>query len=338
MFASITDLSMLVAIDYSLKLYPELDEVFSQDFKTLLPSLLTKAQHSKYEGQNNLLVEKFSLFTPEKQRAFQYEHVAPKYDLHTVARELFMDQQIEEAIKEGYEQVVVYTSGLSPLVYCLAKKYPEILFFESSRDEKSQKIKGKIFQPLDSGNYHLIENNLPVEGSESHFNPNKKTLYVLKAFTMYYSEAEVRLCLNKLRNSMLTSEGSQLLLSFNFPNAVRSDIEKNALQQSKESMKFGLFPENIIPFCNDMGLHVTGQLQTFELHKILSVLTEKSSQISSESEIASEKETSLLGKKGENHIRLVPGEGPQALLDLDAIPIISYDIVPQREVLGYGAC
>lgn len=327
MAVSTTAFAVNEALHLSFDEYPR--HTLSEYYVALTQKLSDAAKQADYPEGTKQLIGFFSVSSPNTRRRWQDEKISPLYRRHMLGRKMFIDGFAQAAIKNDATFVIILGSGLSANGRCLAKQYPHVKVIEIEHPDtliikqqvftQEENITLQINSELNSfsidnfigiaANLNEIDihNTLSAHGLSS----EDKAVFILEGLTMYFTYSELETLLAQVHICM--SPESELLLSFNLPNAARSIDEQQALVQAKETMKFSLTPEKVIEFCNTHNFEVTGQMPQATLHSIFGETAEQ------ESIEASQKPNS----KGENHFSLKIANAPQSIKEINDIPILS---------------
>lgn len=239
------------------------------------------------------------------------------YFRHMLGRKMLIEAVINSAINDdNVTQLVIPASGYDARGSCIASNYPRVNVFEIDRLE-TMNIKRQVLEKEShSNNLFLISADLEQNDwinilLEKGFDCNKKTLIILEGFTMYLTSDTLKNFLQTLDN--LISFESNIFLSFNLPNAVRTSEESNLLIHSKETMKCSFLPEDAMQFCYHCGYSIESWAPTSEIHGIFG------NDIKNEIEKWSKKS----GAKGENYFYLNKNNRCAPQLSLEKISIMN---------------
>lgn len=122
----------------------------------------------------------------------------PGIRLHYALRKRKIEQITEQAIAEGYTQIVNLGAGFDCLLWQLHNKYEQINFIEIDHPTTSQYKKAALENTLDSENFHFLEvdfshQNLKEELSAyPGFNSERNTLFISEGVLMYLAENDIR--------------------------------------------------------------------------------------------------------------------------------------------------
>lgn len=256
------------------------------------------ARHFFEKGKSALGFKNYSIFSAVDilpytlQRKIIEDATVRGLDEIILLRKLMIKNRIDVAIQqEGVEQIVFLGGGYDIRGLVTAMQYPAIAVYEIDRGKtRSQKIEAinsispgiglgrfKTNQSAGSAstvneNLFLIECDLSQENlflvlQENGYDKTKKTLIIAEGLTMYLNEGENRSLLTSLSENM--SDNDQLILSFITKITNTSTLAEEAMKRSKESYKFSIGTELIIPFLHECGFRVNGKFFTkFMLNKI----------------------------------------------------------------------
>lgn len=130
----------------------------------------------------------------------------PGIALHYVLRKNYIEQITEQAIEQGYDQVVNLGAGYDSLCQRFAQRFPSVQFIEVDHPKGSQ-LKQQLSQQLFPSRNNLAYVQIDFEQQEltlhqnSNFSRNKKTLFICEGVLMYLRKNTINSLLNNLANS-----------------------------------------------------------------------------------------------------------------------------------------
>lgn len=160
-----------------------------------------------------------------RQRWFQWmvrvreRLLMPGAFLHIGLRKRFFDDQVQQAIGDGVQQVVVLGAGFDTLAMRVASRQPALYCFEIDHPatqqaklrvlpEEFQRQANLRFIPADLSQTALGE---ALEADDL-FDRSRPTVFLAEGLLMYLGEEEVRTLFQQIRS--VAGEGSRLLFSF----------------------------------------------------------------------------------------------------------------------------
>lgn len=137
-----------------------------------------------------------------------------------MVRKKAIEDAVEEVLrKEKQIQVVALAAGFDTLTYRLAKKYPQVQFFETDHPA-TQNVKVKVYDEL---NFYVKNNILvacdytktnveSVLAQNSQFDRNKKTIFIAEGLMMYLPHSVYLKMLNSMK--AFINENSYMVFSY----------------------------------------------------------------------------------------------------------------------------
>lgn len=176
----------------------------------------------------------------------------------------YVESQVEEAIRNGAEQVVVLRSRLDALATIQSQKNPNVKFFELDQgqllsckrqalealhkdwpgDHKLDRLANAVKQYAPQSNLHFIETDLLKDNwlkllTEQGFDLQKKTVFVGKGTSLRYTKKEFDSILAKLKNVM--TDDSSLVVAF-YDTAKRHE---NRVAKTWDGTFFSAYPTKL---------------------------------------------------------------------------------------------
>lgn len=159
----------------------------------------TEILQASEEGQKRLKQldqSLFRLFAPMMEGVMM-----PGITLHYVLRKRYIRDAAEQAITQGYTQIVNLGAGFDTLAWELHRQHPGVNFIEldhpATSREKVKALAASSVQSTETGNLHL----LPVDFSQTdarqalesfeHFYPDRKTFFICEGVLMYLDRPDI---------------------------------------------------------------------------------------------------------------------------------------------------
>lgn len=186
--------------------------------------------------------------------------VIPGMFSHYVARKIFIETQVKEAIADGCQQLVVIGGGLDTLAMRTHVTNPSLSVVELDHPA-TQAIKRHALKNLvqENQNIHFVPVDLTQRTisealAETDFNPSSPTVFVIEGVLMYLTEEDVRETLAHCVS--LSAQGSRVILTFLEKNksgtaafqGSRNHLVGAWLKKESEPFIWGLSPNSAFEF------------------------------------------------------------------------------------------
>jgi methyltransferase (TIGR00027 family) len=185
-------------------------------------------------------------------------------------RKIFVQQQVESAIKEGARQVLVLGAGFDTLCLRLAPQHGDVNFFEIDHPATSAaKAKGVAFegQPenmtqiaADLGERTLSN----VMSEDARWDTSKRTVLVAEGLLLYLSDEEVRGLMTEAAAN--TPPGSRIVFSHKLPDELR--LLHVMLRLVAEPFKSAVRSEDLPEYIQGTGWKIISDVDTDPAHGI----------------------------------------------------------------------
>jgi len=196
------------------------------------------------------------------------------------ARTKHMDGILEEAGKNGIQQMVNLGAGYDSRAYRYHKSMPGVRFFEIELPwmvvEKKRRVKeilGKLpdyvtFVPID-----FNTQNIPNELAKAGYDPSLKTLFIWEGVTYYISAEAVEATLQFIRDQ--SAPGSSVVFDYMTLGSIQGDWKKYPdtrrmsfwVKYRGEPFVFGIPEEQEKQWIEQRGLKVISDLDREDLEK-----------------------------------------------------------------------
>jgi len=196
------------------------------------------------------------------------------------ARTKHMDGILEEAGKNGIQQMVNLGAGYDSRAYRYHKSMPNVRFFEIELPwmvvEKKRRVKeilGKIpdyvtFVPID-----FNTQNIPDELAKAGYDPSLKTLFIWEGVTYYISAEAVEATLQFIRDQ--SAPGSSVVFDYMTLGSIKGDWKKYPdtrrlsfwVKYRGEPFVFGIPEEQEKQWIEQRGLQVISDLDREDLEE-----------------------------------------------------------------------
>ena len=210
--------------------------------------------------------------------------VIPGMFTHYLARKLFIESRIRNAIAEGCRQVVVIGGGLDTLALRISQDFPNLRVIELDHPA-TQNLKTKLINSLQRKpeGLSLQPADLTVQSVSSvlamnAFDPRQATVFLIEGVLMYLNEQQVRKTLADIHSC--AGHGSRFVVTFMersddggvaFGRSQKSFVNLWLNRQS-EPFVWGLAPNNAAPFFDSCGWSVVGISQWEQLSQSVSTV------------------------------------------------------------------
>ena len=195
----------------------------------------------------------------------------PGFTLHYVLRKRFIEQTTEQALSEGYTQVVSLGAGFDTLEWRLHRKHPESTFIEIDHPATSQ-VKREALKGGDE-NLHLLAVDLAehdleqVLGECDAFDPTRRTLFICEGVLMYLPPEAVTGLFAALKS--LSGPGTRFVFTAvaptNSPNNNTGPLLKLYLMFKSEPLAWSLEQGEVEAFVNAQGYRLIDQANDLDL-------------------------------------------------------------------------
>lgn len=198
----------------------------------------------------------------------RYEKSIPGVYGNMICRTRYIDEKLNEAIKNGFKNVVILGAGMDMRAFRIAG-IDNLNVFELDSavmsDYKQQNIK-----PLIDDSQHVtylpinfktdsLQQNLSAVGCDH----SLVTLFIWEGQTQYLAEQQVKAILNTIASF---AKGSQLIFSYLIkeviPEYSQEEIEGNLVK-----WQFGLEPKQVANFLTESGLQLIEDIDSVEFEK-----------------------------------------------------------------------
>ena len=130
---------------------------------------------------------------------FMQAMVGASIDTFLMQRHLVLDHLVEQAIEEGYEQIVELAAGLSSRGYFIKQAHPSIHYVEGDLPGKSAR-KAELLDQLGRQSGHITQSCNILDESGSHsietllasLDKSKKTLIITEGLVNYFDLGTIR--------------------------------------------------------------------------------------------------------------------------------------------------
>lgn len=205
---------------------PELSRLVSREMRDACEKMLASSEEGK-KRIRQLRSRFFRILVPLFERL-----MLPGITLHYVLRKKYIEEIANEAIRDGFTQIVNLGAGLDTLLYRLSAHRKDIRFIEVDHPATGR-LKQDFIQNSQSNveNFYLLPVDFTKDDPEeklSQFPPfqkNKPTFYILEGVTMYLSEQEVRFLFQSLRRI----SGSKIRIAFTFLHGSNTKYSRGPL-------------------------------------------------------------------------------------------------------------
>lgn len=222
------------------------------------------------------------------------------YTGHFMINRTFTNDVVEQAIKDGAAQVVVFVNGFSSFATVHHKEYPSVQFFEVSHGEsyevvqaalkalQDNKFQNKATREAAKGlqsygtsrmNMHYIDGditkgNWPVLLMDQDFDPTRKTIFIARGLTVYLSAEETNNFIKNVKSLM--SVNSTAILDFAPPalKGVKMKANLKACDSVGAHYNTCVTAADAPQFLFDRGLYALEQLPNTTIYTSLG-FTEK---------------------------------------------------------------
>ncbi len=194
----------------------------------------------------------------------------PGIRLHYALRKSKIEQITEQAIADGYTQIVNLGAGFDCLLWQLHSKYKQINFIEIDHPTTSQYKQAALANTLDSENFHFLEvdfshQNLQTELNQcSGFNSDLNTLFIAEGVLMYLSENDIRL-LFKSMEELTQQECMFCFTSLEPPQSDKNNMRRLLqlyLKAVGEPLTFTLASQNMNNFLTTVNAELISMSDT----------------------------------------------------------------------------
>lgn len=185
-------------------------------------------------------------------------------------RKLFMQAQVDEAIANGAEQILVVGAGFDTLSLRLAPQHPDLLFVEvdhpGTSAAKARGVEGEGWPP----NLELLAADLgrrslsTVLMESDRWDESRPTVIVAEGLLFYLTDQQVGDLLRSAAASV--PAGSRLAFSFKVPDD--RSILKRLMRLTGEPFRSEVAPENLPSYLDGTDWELTADADTFPGHGI----------------------------------------------------------------------
>jgi len=185
-------------------------------------------------------------------------------------RKIFMNQQVESAIKAGARQVLVLGAGFDTLCLRLAPQYPDLQFFEVDHPATSAaKSKGVAMVGLPENMIQiaadLSESSLSkVLSNEDLWDVTQNSVLVAEGLLQYLKDEEVRSLFSEV--AACTPLGSRICFSHAIPEDRK--ILQMILRVISEPFQSAVSSEGLPAYIDNTGWSVISDIDTDSAHGI----------------------------------------------------------------------
>lgn len=185
---------------------------------------------------------------------------------YVIARTKYVDEILDRAISEGFQQVFIFGAGFDSRSVRFAKS--DIAFFESDTENireakfnQYRKRKIKIPDNLTFIPVNYDKEKIEDKIKESCFDKNKKTLFIMEGLTMYLQPKAVDDLIKVIRNNSINN--NWIVADFIYKSVLNKENKYFGeediyfkVDDYNETWTFGLDDDNIIQFFSDRKLKV----------------------------------------------------------------------------------
>ena len=183
-------------------------------------------------------------------------------------RKIFIQEQVERAIKDGAQQVLVLGAGFDTLSLRLAPDRPDVLFFEIDHPATSAAKAAGIADvgprenliqiPADLGELTLSN----VLSSESRWDGSKRSVVLAEGLLQYLEDEEVRQLLGEA--ARCTGPGSRIVFTHAIPDELK--FVHVMLRLVGEPFRSAVSSEDLPKYVEGTGWTVTSEVDTDPAH------------------------------------------------------------------------
>ncbi len=273
---SIIDASVATGLCNSL---PKYSHLFTEQEAKLIQFFANVGQQS-LAGLAKGLIQGLSVLPTAQNAFFDYTVVYGYKELMAI-RNRFLKTTIEQAITDGYEQIVILPGGYDILALTIALEYPGVTVYELNRSPTyefkteaikhlPEELKFKEIDIKESPDKLTINNNLhygQYEPNQDLFevlstldlDRNKPTYFILPRYTMYLEPTQNTALLQCLQKN--TKEEDRILISYAEKMPTHSSIAK--FFTSKQPYQCFLPINQSIQFLNEQGFRVDARFDIY---------------------------------------------------------------------------
>lgn len=191
--------------------------------------------------------------------------VIPGMFTHYVARKIFIEQKVRDAIAGGCKQIVVIGGGLDTLALRINLDFPELRVFEldhpATQNLKKQCIKSFELKPhgLSLQSADLTVQSISSVLSNTPFNFEQQSVFLIEGVLMYLDDKQVKQAMADVQSC--AGRGSRLIVTFmeqtelgdiGFGRSQKSFVNLWLRRQS-EPFVWGIAPQLAGPFFDSCG-------------------------------------------------------------------------------------
>ncbi len=200
------------------------------------------------------------------------KRVAPERVVGMYLRTRFMDDALEECLKDGVRQVVILGAGFDSRGYRFENKLSRVRFIEvdygPTQEYKKRRVKevlGKVPDHVQYVPMDFTKDDLLTQLKTGGYSETVKTLFIWEGVTMYIPETGVRATLNFVRDH--SAAGSRI--AFDYFLSRMSLVNNLASLNTKwgEPYIFGFPGEDAATFVRGAGLEVISDQKYYQLVK-----------------------------------------------------------------------
>jgi|GEM_PF-1289853 len=194
----------------------------------------------------------------------------PGIRVHYALRKSKIEQITEQAIADGYTQIVNLGAGFDCLLWQLHSKYKQVNFIEIDHPSTSQYKQAALVNTVDSENFHFLKvdfshQNLQTELSQySDFDPELNTLFIAEGVLMYLSENDIRLLFESM--AKLTQQACMFCFtSLEPPYSSKNNMRRLLsfyLKAVGEPLKFTLASQDMSSFLSTVNAELISKSDT----------------------------------------------------------------------------
>jgi methyltransferase (TIGR00027 family) len=239
----------------------------------------------EFEWFSEYMINSISYLHPRKASRFKDKASILQWVMNrfiepiTLARSRYVEDSLEEAIKQGVEQYVILGAGLDTFAFRKKELLKKIDVFEvdhpDTQNYKLNRIKdlgwnispALHFIPVDFSREYLSKNILKTS-----FDPNKKTLYSWVGVTYYLTRAEITNVLQDI--SSISCKGSIIIFDYadKFSNSDETPAQSRKIiglfNRNGESIKTGYDYCELFDEMRKLGFEIHEHISTDDIEEL----------------------------------------------------------------------
>lgn len=196
-----------------------------------------------------------------------------------ITRTKYIDEVFSKAIKNGFEQIIIFGAGFDTRAIRLIKGDANIKIWEIDQPQtqsvKIQQYKNKHISINPNNIYISLDlNNMSFEGAlnKTGFKKDKKTLFIMEGLLMYLDTNSVDALFKEIDE--LGCKGSEVVFDYIYSSYTEGKKKekggpsaKEIVEKIDERWRFGIEEEKIENFLKDKHLKLVEQLNGQDLNK-----------------------------------------------------------------------